>query len=98
MNKSNAQTRKHSTSRNHSRLSGTPANSEARPYSAPLRFHLHENPKSIPLNKRHKDTRELTVVYFGKPLDVTSEYDGKEECWRERIFLSIRRQVVRRPT
>jgi hypothetical protein len=77
MNKSNAHTRKHYNSRNHRRLSGTPANSEARPYSTPLRFHLFENPKSVPLKKRPKDTRELIVVYFGKTLDVTSEYDGK---------------------
>lgn len=38
---------------------------------------IFENPKSVPLKKRPKDTRELIVVYFGKALDVTSEYDGK---------------------
>jgi hypothetical protein len=79
---------KQNNSRNQPRLSATPANSEHRPYSSPLRFHLFENPRSVPLNKsrpkenrpkesRPKDTRELMVLYFGKPIDVTSEYDGK---------------------
>lgn len=68
-----------------SRLS-TPANIECRPYRRTPLFPLYTTTgwigsmidnKSASNKSEDEDVRNMIVVYFGKPIDVTSEYDGK---------------------
>jgi hypothetical protein len=74
-NKSNS----NSKSRNGNSRRNLGANSEYRPVSSRLRYPLFEKAGTIysRLAKKSKNTRDMTVIYFGKSLDVTSEYDGK---------------------
>ena len=72
---------------NHGRANNGDANNERRPLSR-LRYPLHAKVSSLypRISKRPDDSRDMMVVYFGNPLNVTIEYDGKRrDLMREHL-------------